>query len=125
MEEFRLGFQALQAREVDAFLYSADGVVISQPQFIIDMARTKRLPTMSPYPDLVAQGALVGYGVSYREVGRASARYVHRVLTGTRLQDLPVESRSRVELAVNLKTAREISLTIPQEVRLRADEVIQ
>ena len=58
VEELRLGFRALQVREVNAFLYSADGMVISQAQFISDMAGTKRLPTMSPYPDLVAQGAL-------------------------------------------------------------------
>ena len=123
--ELRLGFQALQAREFDAFLYSSDAMVISQARIIIDMARTKRLPTMFPYAELVAQGALVSYGVPYREVGRASAKYVHRVLTGTRPQDLPVELLSRVELAVNLKTAREIGLTIPQAVLLRADEVIQ
>jgi len=125
VEELRLGFQALRAREVDAFLYSSDGMVISQAQFIIDMARTKRLPTMSPYPDLVAQGALAGYGVSYREAGRASAKYVHRVLTGTSPQDLPVELLSRMQLAVNLKTARELGITIPQSVLLRADAVIQ
>ena len=125
VEELRLGIQALQAQEVDAFLHSEDAMVTSQAQFIIDAARTKRLPTMFAYPELAAQGALVSYGVSYREVGRASAKYVHRVLTGTRPQALPVELLSRVELAINLRTAREIGVTIPQEVRLRADEVIQ
>ena len=125
VEELRLGVLALQAQEVDAFLYSEDAMVISQAQFIIDVARTKRLPTMFSYPELAAQGALVTYGVTYREVGRASAKYVHRVLTGTRPQDLPVELLSRVELAINLKTAREIGLTIPQEVRLRADKIVE
>ena len=68
---------------------------------------------------------MVGYGVQYREVGRLSAKYVQRVLTGTSPQNLPVESLSKVELVVNLKTAREIGVTIPQSVLLRADEVIQ
>jgi putative ABC transport system substrate-binding protein len=125
VEELRLGIQALQAREVDAFLYSEDAMVVSQAQFIIDAARTKRLPTMFAYPELAAQGALVCYGVSYREVGRAAAKYVHRVLTGTHPQDLPVELLSRVELAINLKTAHEIGITIPQGVRLRADKIIE
>jgi putative ABC transport system substrate-binding protein len=125
VEELRLGIQGLQPRDVDAFLHSDDAMVISQAQFIIDVARTKRLPTMFSYPELAAQGALVSYGVSYREVGRASAKYVHRVLTGTRPQDLPVELLSKVELAINLKTAREIGVTIAQEVRLRADKIFE
>jgi putative ABC transport system substrate-binding protein len=71
---------------------------------------------------LVAQGALVSYGVSYSEIGRLSAKYVQRVLTGTSPQNLPI---GRLGLALNLKTARELGVTIPQAVLLRADEVIQ
>jgi putative tryptophan/tyrosine transport system substrate-binding protein len=124
-EELRRGFEALQPREVDAYYHTLDGMVLSQAQFIIDMAKTKRLPTMFTYPDLVKQGALVGYGVSFGEVGRLSAKYVQRILTGTNPRSLPVESVSRVELVVNLKTAREIGVIIPQEVRLRADKIIE
>ena len=64
--------------------------------------------------NLVTKGALVSYGASNYEIGRLSAKYLQRVLTGTSPQNLPVESLSRVELVVNLKTAREIGLTIPQ-----------
>jgi ABC-type uncharacterized transport system substrate-binding protein len=78
---------------------------------------------MFAVPSLAAQGALVGYGVQYREFGRLSAKYVQRVLAGTSPQNLPVESLSKVELVVNLKTAQEIGVTIPQSVLLRADEV--
>jgi len=63
--------------------------------------------------------------VTFEEVGRLSAKYVQRILTGASPQNLPVESLSRVALAVNLKTAREIGVTIPQAMRLRADEVIE
>jgi putative ABC transport system substrate-binding protein len=125
VEELRLGWTALKAHEVDAFFFINDAMVSSQAQFIIDTARAKKLPTMFALPSLVALGALAGYGVSYREAGRLSAHYVQRVLTGTSPQNLPVESLSRVGLAVNLKTAREIGVTIPQVVLLRADEVIQ
>ena len=102
-----------------------DAMVTSQAEFIIDTAMAKKLPTMFAVSSLVAKGALATYGVSYREVGRLSAKYVQRILTGTGPQNLPVELLSKVELAVNLKTAREIGVTIPQAVRLRADEVIQ
>ncbi|HEV3240371.1 MAG TPA: ABC transporter substrate binding protein [Casimicrobiaceae bacterium] len=100
-------------------------MVLSQAQFIIDAARAKKLPTMSPDISLVEQGAVVSYGVSYYEVGRLSAKYVDRVLAGTSPQNLPVEMFSRFGLAVNLKTARELDLTIPQSVLFRADKVIE
>jgi putative ABC transport system substrate-binding protein len=125
VEELRLGLQALKAPEADAYLSNNDAMVTSQAEFIIDTARAKKLPTMFSQTDLVTKGALVSYGVSNYEVGRLSAKYVQRVLTGTSPQNLPVESLSRVQLVVNLKTAREIGVTIPQAVLLRADEVIQ
>jgi ABC-type uncharacterized transport system substrate-binding protein len=125
VHELRQGLQALRPQEVDAYFYTSDAMVAGQASFIIDTAMAKRLPTMFADPSLAAQGALVGYGVSYHEVGRLSAKYVQRVLTGTSPQNLPVESLSKVALAVNLETARLIGLTIPQAMRLRADEVIE
>jgi putative tryptophan/tyrosine transport system substrate-binding protein len=125
VEELQLGLKALKTQEVDAYFYTQDAMVVSQAQFIIETAKAKKLPTMFAEPSLVKEGALVSYGVSYLEVGRVSAKYVQRVLTGTSPQKLPVESLGRVGLAVNLKTARELGVTIPQAVRLRADEVIQ
>lgn len=125
MEEFRLGFQALEAREVNACFFVNDAMVTSQAQVIIDAARAKRLPTMFSYPDLVKQGALVAYGTSFGEPGRLSARYVQRILTGTSPQSRSIEPVSRVELAVNLRTARQIGVAIPQQIRLRADKIIE
>ena len=125
MEELRLGLTALRPEDADAYYYTSDAMATSQAQFIIDTARTKKLPTMGYEQSLVAQGALVSYGVSYYEIGRLSAKYVQHVLTGTSPQNLPVESVSRFVLAINLKTARELGLTIPQAVQMRADVVIQ
>ena len=124
VEELRLGLMALKAEDADAYYFTSDAMVTSQAQFIIDTARAKKLPTIGYEQSLVAQGALVSYGVSYYEIGRLSAKYVQRVLTGTSPQNLPVESISRLGLAVNLKTARELGLTIPQAVLMRADVVI-
>ena len=125
VEALRLGLKALKTQEVDAYFYTQDAMVVSQSQFIIDTARFKKLPTMFGEVSAVAQGALVSYGVSYYDVGRLSAKYVQRVLTGTRPQSLPVESLSRPGLALNLKTARELGVTIPQSVLFRADKVIE
>jgi putative ABC transport system substrate-binding protein len=125
VEELRRSLVALRAQDADAYFHSNDGMVTSQAQFIIDTARAKKLPTIFAEQGLVARGALVGYGVNYHEAGRLSARYVHRILTGTSPRSLPVESLNKVGLAVNLKTAQELGLSIPQAVLLRADAVIQ
>ena len=125
VHELRVGLKALKAQEVDAYFYTRDGMVASEAAFIIDTAKLKKLPTMFTESGLVAQGALISYGVTYRELGRLSAKYVQRVLTGTSPQNLPVETLSKVALAVNLKTARLIGVTIPQSLLLRADQVIQ
>jgi putative tryptophan/tyrosine transport system substrate-binding protein len=121
----RLAVEALKAQEADAFFYINDAMVTSQAQFIIDMARAKKLPTLFYETSLVKQGALAAYGSSYYEAGRLAARYAQRVFSGTNPQNLPVELLSTVKLVVNLKTARDIGVTIPQAVLLRADEVIQ
>jgi putative ABC transport system substrate-binding protein len=125
VDELRQGLIALKDKDADAYFHSNDGMVTSQAQFIIDTARAKKLPTIFAEQSLATQGALVGYGVSYYEAGRLSAKYVQRILTGASPRSLAVESLSRVGLAVNLKTAREIGVTIPQAVLLRADKVIE
>jgi putative tryptophan/tyrosine transport system substrate-binding protein len=125
VEDLRLGLKALKTQDVDAYFYTQDAMVVSQSQFIIDTARSKKLPTMFAEVSAVAEGALVSYGVSYYDVGRLSAKYVQRVLTGTSPQALPVESLSKPGLALNLKTARELGVTIPQSVLFRADKVVE
>jgi putative ABC transport system substrate-binding protein len=123
--EFRESFRALGPKDADAYFYTPDAMVTSQMQFIIDTARTKRLPTMLAEPSLVAQGALLGYGVNFYDVGRLSAKYVQRALTGTGQERLPIESFSTYGLGVNLNTARALGITIPQSVLFRADKVVE
>jgi putative ABC transport system substrate-binding protein len=125
VDELRRSLIALKEQDADAYFHSNDAMVTSQSEFIIDTARAKKLPTMFGQASLAAQGALIAYGVSYHEVGRLSAKYVQRVVSGTSPRDLAVESLSRVGLAVNLKIAGELGVTIPQAVLLRADEVIR
>jgi putative tryptophan/tyrosine transport system substrate-binding protein len=124
-ERLRSGLNGLKAGEADAFFYVPDTMVVGQAQFIIDTARAKKLPTMFQDESLVANGALASYGQNYHEIGRLSAKYVQRVLTGTPPGELRVETADNVELAVNLRTAKELGVTIPAHVLARAKKVIK
>jgi putative ABC transport system substrate-binding protein len=124
-EELREGLQALRAGEVDAFFYVADATVGSQAQAIIDAAKAIRLPTMFHERTIVAQGALASYGVNYHEIGRLSAKYVQRVLAGADPKDLPIENIDRLEFVVNLRTAKELGISVPRSIVNRADHVIK
>ena len=73
----------------------------------------------------VIKGGLASYSVSLHEVGRLSAKYVQRVLAGVNPKDLPVQGLDKIALVLNLKTAKQIGLTIPQWTLMKADKVIQ
>jgi putative ABC transport system substrate-binding protein len=125
VEELREALQALKAGEADAFFYTPDAMVLSQVSLIIETARSKKLATMFQEPSLVAKGALASYGQSYYEIGRLSAKYVQKVLSGTPPRDLRIETFDDVELVINLKTAKELGITIPPNVLARAQKVIR
>jgi putative ABC transport system substrate-binding protein len=125
VDELQASLRALRPGEVDAIFYVGDAMVSSQAQTTIAVANAKRLPTMYWEVGTVAMGALASYGVSYRTIGHQTARYVQRVLLGAKPGDLPVERVDRLHLALNLKTANAIGVTIPKAVLDRADEIIQ
>ena len=125
VEELQAGVRALRAGEVDAYFEVSDPIVQTQAQLIIDTVRLKRLPTMFEFPSSVIKGGLATYSVSFHEVGRVSAKYVQRIFAGVKPKDLPVEQTSKFELVINLKTAKQIGLTIPPNVLARADRVIK
>jgi putative tryptophan/tyrosine transport system substrate-binding protein len=125
VEELRQALQALKAKEVDAYFYISDAMMTSQAQLVIDMATSKKLPTMFPEQGFVAMGGLSSYGQNFYEIGRLSAKYVQKVLTGAPPGDLRVETVDKFELVINLKTAKQIGLTIPPNVLARADKVIK
>ena len=113
VEELRERFMALGAKDADAYFFTPDAMATSQIQFIVDTANSKKLPTMMGQPGLVAQGALAAYAVDFKDIGHLSAKYVQRILTGTSPENLPIEAPSRYGLGINLKTARELGITIP------------
>ena len=124
-EDLRKVLQELKAGEANAFFYTPAALVLAQAQLVIDTARAKKLPTMFQEQSLVAKGGLASYGQNYQEIGRLSAKYVQKVLTGTPPKDLRVETVDNVEMVINLKTAKELGLNIPASVLARANKVIK
>jgi putative ABC transport system substrate-binding protein len=125
VEELRSILKGLKAGEADAFFFISDAMVSSQSQLIIDTANAKKLATMFQEGGLVAKGGLASYGQSYYELGRLSAKYVQKILGGAQPRDLRIETVEDVELAINLKTAKQLGLTIPPNVLARAKKVIK
>jgi putative ABC transport system substrate-binding protein len=125
VEELQARIRALSAKEMDAFFEVSDAQVALQNQLIIDTARVKQLPTIFTNQSSVIKGGLASYSVSRQEIGRLSAKYVQRILTGVKPKDLPVQGLDKIALVINLNTAKQIGVTIPQSVLYRADRVIR
>jgi putative ABC transport system substrate-binding protein len=92
---------------------------------IVELAGKYRLPAIYPEKGFVDEGGLMSYSASDTDRYKRAAYYVDRILKGAKPADLPVEQPTKFELVFNLKTAKQIGLTIPPEVLARADRVIQ
>ncbi|MGE5215390.1 MAG: ABC transporter substrate-binding protein [Chloroflexota bacterium] len=125
VDELKSELHKLRAGEADAFFFTPDPLVGSQSQLIIDTTKAKKLPAMFQEQTLVSQGALASYGQNYRQIGWISAKYVQQVLAGTLPKDLKIETVDSVELAINLKTAKQLGVTIPPQILARAQRVIK
>jgi putative ABC transport system substrate-binding protein len=94
-------------------------------ELIANLAIRHRLPAMFTFNYYVEAGGLISYGVNVEPVWRRAASYVAKILRGAKPEELPVEQISNYELAVNLKTANAIGVTLPTSILLRADQVIE
>src|SRR5882672_4076932 len=92
---------------------------------LLDFAAKNRLPAIFGNKVYVSAGGLMSYAVDYTELYRNTATYVDKILKGAKPGDLPVEQPTKLELTINMKTARTLGLSIPQELLLRADRVIE
>jgi putative tryptophan/tyrosine transport system substrate-binding protein len=89
------------------------------------MAARHKLPAVYPYPYYVASGGLISYGPDPVDQYRRAAGYVDRILKGEKPAELPVQAATKYNLAINLKTAKALGLTVPDSLLARADEVIE
>jgi putative tryptophan/tyrosine transport system substrate-binding protein len=116
--------EATKARSA-ALAVTHSAPFVSNRQRIADLATKNRLPAIYPRGDFVESGGLMSYGADQTEPYRRVALIVDKILKGTKPADIPVEQPTKFELVINLKTAKQIGLTIPQSVLYRADKVIK
>ena len=107
-----------------ALIVTLDPFFIQQEAQIAGLATRHRLPSIFPNREYAQAGGLLSYGQNQREIYRRAAGYVDRILKGAKPRDLPVEEPTRLELVVNERTAKAIGVTLPRELLLRADHVI-
>jgi putative ABC transport system substrate-binding protein len=121
-------FAAMSAQKVDAVLGLSDSTLIGAdptPKRIFELLASLRLPSVSDEGNFAEEGGLLSLGVDDLVVARGGADYIDRILHGAKIADLPVVRPSKFILAVNLKTAQQLGITIPPAILLRADEVIE
>jgi putative ABC transport system substrate-binding protein len=116
--------RAIKGR-VGALITARNQVLTPHTKKIGDLALKNRLPSMHEVTHYVEAGGLMSYGASDSDLFRRAATYVDKILKGTKPADLPVEQPTKFEFVINLKTAKQIDLTIPQSVLFRADKVIK
>ena len=123
--DIETAFRAASKGRAEAVLVLTNIFFISHRTEIVDLALKSRLPIMYGAPDYVEGGGLMSYGTSRIDLFRRAATYVDKILKGAKPGDLPVEQPTKFELVINLKTAKQIGLTIPPSVLARADKVIK
>jgi ABC-type uncharacterized transport system substrate-binding protein len=99
-------------------------LILDRTQIAI-AAATTRLPTVFGYREHVETGGLISYGVNLEYCFHRAASYVHKILKGTSVADLPIEFPTKLELIINLRTAKTLGITVPPTLLARADEVIE
>jgi putative tryptophan/tyrosine transport system substrate-binding protein len=118
-------FRAASNGRADAVLVLTGSVFGTHRKQLIELAAKRRLPTMYHRTHVVEDGGLMYYGVNYNDLSRRAATYVDKILKGAKPAELPVEQPEKFELIINMKSAKQISLTIPPNVLARADRVIK
>ncbi|PYT86201.1 MAG: hypothetical protein DMG36_26610 [Acidobacteria bacterium] len=124
-KDIETAFRAAGKGRADAVLVLTSGVFNSQRKQIVELAVKNRLPAIYNAAEWVEGGGLMSYGVSVTDLYRRAATYVDKILKGAKPADLPVQQPTKFELVINLKTAKQIGVTIPPNVLARADKVIK
>ena len=124
-KDIGIAFRGASKGRADAVLVFSSPVFNLHRTQIVALAVKNRLPAIYYIPEYVHDGGLMSYGVSFTDLFRRAAVYVDKILKGAKPADLPVEQPTKFEFVINLKTAKQIGLTVPPNVLARADRVIR
>jgi putative ABC transport system substrate-binding protein len=124
-DEFERAFAQLSAKSVDGVVVIGDPTVIEHRRRIAELALSARLPTAFQRREIVDAGGLFSYAPDLNNEFRQAAFYVDRILKGEKPAELPVMQPTKIELVINLKTAKALGLTVPLIMQMTADEVIE
>jgi putative ABC transport system substrate-binding protein len=118
-------FQNMPQRKVDALYVGIDALTQSNAETIVDLAVNKKLPTVYVAREFVDIGGVLSYGPSFPDLYYRAAGLIDKIFKGAKPGDLPVEQPTKLELIINLKTAKALGLTVPPKMLDLADEVIE
>jgi putative ABC transport system substrate-binding protein len=118
-------FQTAKQKQVNAIMLQATRQFFAERKRIVELAVKYRLPAIYPQKEFVDEGGLMSYGADYTDLYRRAAVYVDKILKGAKPADLPVQQATKFEFVINLKTAKQIGLTIPVDLLARANKVIK
>jgi putative ABC transport system substrate-binding protein len=122
---FDAAFKTMTAERAGALLVLTDSMFLTHRKRLVELSAQNRLPAMYPISAYANVGGLMFYGANFPDMYRRAAAFVDKILKGTKPVDLPVEQATKFELIINLKTAKQIGLTIPPNVLARANKVIR
>jgi ABC-type uncharacterized transport system substrate-binding protein len=124
-KDIETSFRAASNGRADGVLLLASAILLARRIEVTDLAVKGRLPAIYLRPEFVEDGGLMSYATSLTDLSRRAATYVDKILKGAKPADLPVEQPTKFEFTINLKTAKQIGITIPPNVLARADKVIK
>ena len=124
-EDIERGFSIMRQEHAQALIVPGDAIFNRERRQIAELAARNKIASMSGILEYAESGGLMSYGQSVTELFRRAATYVDKIFKGAKAGDLPIEQPTKIELVINRTTARALGLTIPRELLLRADEVIE
>jgi putative ABC transport system substrate-binding protein len=125
MESLTRLSRGLAEQQAGAVLVGTDGFFIGARNHIVTLAARHSMPAIFPFREDATAGGLIGYGPNNEAMFHVVGTYIGRLLRGERVAAMPVQRATRIEMAINLKTAKALSLPVPPTLLARADEVIE